>query len=68
MKLLIANVAANSLTCDLREADANLPNLYPQSQPPLPANRLNPVPIETRFLPFCLATEYQGLLLASEND
>jgi hypothetical protein len=31
MKLLPANAAANSLTCHVREADANLLNLLQQS-------------------------------------
>jgi hypothetical protein len=38
MKPLLGNAAANSLTCHVREADANLLNLLPQSSPHLPAN------------------------------
>jgi hypothetical protein len=38
MKPLLGNAAANSLTCHVREADANLLSLLPQSSPHLPAN------------------------------
>jgi hypothetical protein len=50
MKPLLANAAANSLTCHVREADANWPNLLPYSSPHLPANRPIPDPVNSLLL------------------
>jgi hypothetical protein len=50
MKPLLGNGAANSPTCHVREADANLLNLLPQFSPHLTVDRLNPGPIDTLFL------------------
>jgi hypothetical protein len=50
MKPLFGNGAANSPTCHVREADANLPNLLSQSSPHLTADRSNSGPIRTLFL------------------
>jgi hypothetical protein len=49
MKPLLGNAAAESLTCHVREADANLLNLLLQSSPYLPVNRSNPGPIDSQF-------------------
>jgi hypothetical protein len=50
MKPLIANVAANSLTCHVREADANLLILLPQLLPRLSLNLRNSGPMANLFL------------------
>jgi hypothetical protein len=50
MKPLIGNAAANSPTCHVREADANLLNLFPQSSQYLLANCSNPGSIASLFL------------------
>jgi hypothetical protein len=47
---VLGNAAANPLTCHVREADANLLNLLPQSSPHLPANHSIQVHSEPCFL------------------
>jgi hypothetical protein len=56
MKPLLGNAAANSLTCHVREADANLLNLLPQSSPHFVAVPVCPATIRPALSDLSLST------------